>query len=425
MSEFSKDSFSFVTEKEKEHNIFRKSLTYWQDAWRRLKKNKLAMIGLAGIFLVIGFGVLGPLFTNVSYSDQQNDFKNLGPRLEVYEIAEGLYVHVSGDYHMFVVDNEQGQLQVLEEIEKEESVLDRSFTDGKIMSPAEKKKLQQEAKNNVESNSKTYEYNGQEIVLDYSNLVVDEPVGDYEYKITYNGIDTTQVYGKMANKEFPLGTDGLGRDLLTRIMYGTRISLIVALVATIVNFVIGVLYGAISGFEGGTTDNIMMRIVDIINSVPLILIIILMMVLLGNQGLWTIILAIGLVYWVGMARLVRGQMLSLKEQEFILAARTLGVSKRKIIMRHLIPNAMGPIIVSMTMMIPSAIFTESFLSFIGLGVSAPQASLGTLANNALGGILTYPYQLFFPALTIALMMLAFNFLGDGLRDALDPRLRKG
>jgi oligopeptide transport system permease protein len=150
------------------------------------------------------------------------------------------------------------------------------------------------------------------------------------------------------------------------------------------------------------------------------------MVLFGTQGgLRPIIIAIGTVYWVNMARLVRGQMLSLKEQEFVMAARALGVPKRQIIMRHLIPNAMGPIIVSMTMMIPSAIFTESFLSFIGLGVSAPQASWGTLANNALQSLLTYPYQLFFPAAAIAITMLAFNFLGDGLRDALDPRLRKG
>ncbi|MFH1511921.1 MAG: ABC transporter permease, partial [Bacillota bacterium] len=217
----------------------------------------------------------------------------------------------------------------------------------------------------------------------------------------------------------------LGRDLLTRVMYGARISLLVALVATLVNFAIGVLYGAIAGFEGGRVDNIMMRIVDIINSIPLMLYIILLMVLIGNKGIWTIILAIGTVYWVNMARLVRGQTLALKEQEYVLAARALGVSRFNIIRKHLIPNAMGPIIISMTMMIPTAVFTESFLSFIGLGVSAPMASWGTLANNALPGLLTYPYQLMFPAMAIAITMLAFNFLGDGLRDALDPRLRKG
>ena len=143
-----------------------------------------------------------------------------------------------------------------------------------------------------------------------------------------------------------------------------------------------------------------------------------------KPGLQTIIITIGFIYWVGMARLVRGQVLSLKEQEFVLAARTIGVSKFKIIMKHLIPNAMGPIIVSLTMSIPSAIFTESFLSFIGLGVAAPMASWGTLANDALGGIRSYPYQLIVPSVAIAITMFAFNFLGDGLRDALDPRLRK-
>ena len=208
-----------------------------------------------------------------------------------------------------------------------------------------------------------------------------------------------------------------------RILYGARISLTVGLVASIVNLVIGVIYGGIAGYEGGRVDNIMMRIVDIINSVPSLLIVILLMVVY-KPGLQTIIITIGLIYWVGMARLVRGQVLSLKEQEFVLAARTIGVPKIKIIMKHLIPNAIGPIIVSLTMSIPSAIFTESFLSFIGLGVAAPMASWGTLANDALGGIRSYPYQLIIPAVAIAITMFAFNFLGDGLRDALDPRLRK-
>ncbi len=226
-------------------------------------------------------------------------------------------------------------------------------------------------------------------------------------------------------------------------MYGARISLLVAFIATAVNFLIGITYGSISGYLGGNVDNLMMRYVDIINSIPLVLYVILLMVLLreivwdvdlfgknvvlfnGSDGFTTIIIALGSVYWVGMARLVRGQVLSLKEQEYVLAARTIGVSNWKIITRHLIPNSLGPIIVSMTMMIPSAVFTEAFLSFIGIGVSAPQASWGTLANEALGGIMRYTYQLVFPSMAIAITMLGFNFLGDGLRDALDPRLRKG
>ncbi len=423
MSVIDKKEFAFVADKEKQSETFRPSLTYWKDAWRRLKKNKLAMVGLIGVILIVLFGLLGPYFTSVSYSDQQNNFKNLPPRLSLYVLNDELSVYVSNDYNMFAVDND-GTLTYLTQIEKVSTALNRSFT-GAVLSPSEKKKQQAASQTEADSHVKYYAFGDGEIVLDYSNKLVENPTGDYDIKITYGEYESTKQTRTIMNKKFPFGTDVLGRDLLTRVMYGARISLLVALVATLVNFIIGVLYGAFAGFEGGRTDNIMMRIVDIINSIPLMLYIILLMVLVGNKGIWTIVLAIGTVYWVNMARLVRGQTLALKEQEYVLAARTLGVSKFNIIRKHLVPNAMGPIIISMTMMIPSAVFTESFLSFIGLGVSAPMASWGTLANAALPGLLTYPYQLFFPALAIALTMLAFNFLGDGLRDALDPRLRKG
>ena len=418
-----KEQFAFVTEEEKEREDTRASLTYWADAWRRLKKNRLAMIGLIGVILVILFGVAGPYAFSASYSDQRNEFKNIGPILEVYEIDDGLFAYVSKDYHFFIIDEDGSNLEFVERI-KAEAVLEGRSNYGEILSPAQIK-AQREAKE--QPNFNYYQYKDEEITVDYSfKLLPPEEAVGYDLEITYKGNTVKYPAKKVFNRAYPFGTDSLGRDLLIRVMYGARISLLVAFIATLVNFLIGVVYGAISGYEGGTTDNIMMRIVDIINSVPLVLYIILLMVMIDSQGgLGTIIITLGTVYWVGMARLVRGQILSLKEQEFVLAARALGVSTIKIIFKHLIPNAMGPIIVSMTMMIPSAIFTESFLSFIGLGVSAPQASWGTLANNALSGILTYPYQLFFPALAIAITMLSFNFLGDGLRDALDPRLRKG
>ena len=423
MSVIDKKEFTFVAEAEKASESIRPSLTYWKDAWRRLKKNKLAMVGLILIILIVLFGIVGPYFTAVSYSDQQNNYRNLPPVLNLYVLDDELSVFVTNDYNMFYVD-ENNTLTYLEEVEHTSTALDRTFV-GAVMSPAEKKKQQQEAQAQADSHVKYYAYGDGEIELDYSNKLIETPTGDYEIKITYGESSATETTRRIFNKQFPFGTDVLGRDLLTRVMYGARISLLVALVATLVNFIIGVLYGAIAGYEGGRVDNLMMRIVDIINSVPLMLYIILLMVLIGNKGIWTIVLAIGTVYWVTMARLVRGQTLALKEQEYVLAARALGVSTRNIIRKHLIPNAMGPIIISMTMMIPSAVFTESFLSFIGLGVSAPMASWGTLANNALPGLLTYPYQLMFPAFAIAITMLAFNFLGDGLRDALDPRLRKG
>ena len=220
-----------------------------------------------------------------------------------------------------------------------------------------------------------------------------------------------------------LGTDNLGRDLATRICYGARISLSIGIVASLINLGIGVLYGGISGYFGGRIDSFMMRIVDILYGIPLLLYVILLMVVL-KPGLWNVFIALGLVYWLRMARIVRVQVLSLKELEYVLAARVLGASHQRLIFGHLLPNSLGPIIVTLTLSIPEAIFTEAFLSFIGLGVSAPMASWGVLASEGVVTLRSYPFQLLSPAIAISLTMLGFNFLGDGLRDALDPRMRR-
>ncbi len=238
----------------------------------------------------------------------------------------------------------------------------------------------------------------------------------------YDETNLNNVYAPISREHW-FGTDELGRDEFTRVLYGARISLAVGFVASFINLIIGVIYGGISGFLGGKTDNIMMRIVDILYSIPTLLIVILLMVVL-KPGLTNIFIALGISYWVGMARIVRGQTLSLKEQEFTLAARTLGASRTRILIRHIVPNAIGPIVVTATLLIPNAIFFESFLSFIGLGVSAPMASWGSLASDGIRGFQSHPNLLFAPALFISVSMLSFNFLGDGLRDALDPRLRK-
>lgn len=253
-------------------------------------------------------------------------------------------------------------------------------------------------------------------------LILISIIGPHLTKFNYRNNDL-QATNASPDGIHWFGTDSLGRDLYVRVLYGMRISLSVGIVSAIINLVIGVLYGGISGYYGGRVDNLMMRIVDVLYSVPTVLYVILLMVVFGS-GLVNIYIALGISYWVGMARMVRGQVLALKEQEFILAATALGAKSNRIILRHLIPNCMGPIIVTLTMSIPTAIFTEAFLSFIGLGVSAPMASLGVLCNDALDSLQMYPFQLFFPSLAICLIMLAFNLFGDGLRDALDPKMRK-
>lgn len=282
----------------------RPNTTYHQDAWRRLKKNKLAMLGLYTIIAIIVIAVIGPLLSPLSYSDQNLNETNRPP---------------SSD-HWF-------------------------------------------------------------------------------------------------------GTDNLGRDLFIRVLYGARISLSIGIVASLINLTIGVAYGGIAGYLGGRIDRIMMNIVDVLYGIPVLLYVILLMVIL-TPGLTNIFIALGISYWLGMARIVRGQILSLKEQEYILAARTIGAGKWRILFNHLIPNSLGPIIITMTLAIPEAIFTEAFLSFIGLGVAAPMASWGVLASEGVASLRSYPFQLFFPAIAISITMLAFNFLGDGLRDALDPRVRR-
>lgn len=303
--EITREKFELVPREEKQSNeIVRPSVTYWQDAWRRLKENKFAMAGLAVVILITLIAIFGPMMSKYNYYSQDFKIANQGPSAA----------------HWF-------------------------------------------------------------------------------------------------------GTDNFGRDIFVRILYGARISLTVGYVVSILNFSIGVLYGGISGYFGGKIDNLMMRIVDILFTIPMMIYVILLM-LVFEAGMKSIIIAMAITSWLGMARIVRGQILSLKEQEFVLAAKTLGASDFRILLRHLVPNSMGPIIVTLTLAIPSAIFTEAFLSYIGLGVSAPMASWGTLASEAKESFLLYPYQLFFPAGAICITIFAFQLLGDGLRDALDPKMRK-
>lgn len=224
--------------------------------------------------------------------------------------------------------------------------------------------------------------------------------------------------------EHIFGTDELGRDIFTRICVGGRVSIAIGICGALISAIVGTLYGAISAFAGGAVDNIMMRIVEILNSVPYLLVIILLQLYLRERNLGTMLLALTLTGWLGSARMVRGQLLALKNQDFVLAAKTLGVPPMSIIMGHLIPNTLNIIIIAISFDIPGYIFAEAFLSFIGIGIESPMTSWGAMTSIAQQNFLFYPTEMLFPSLMIAITMLSFVLLGDGLRDALDPRLRE-
>ena len=216
------------------------------------------------------------------------------------------------------------------------------------------------------------------------------------------------------------GTDQMGRDVFTRVLYGARVSLLVGFASTALNLVIGVLYGSVAGYVGGRVDMVMMRIVDVIYAVPAMIYMILLMLIFGSN-IYSVMLGICVNGWINMARIVRSQVMSLKEQEFSVAAFVIGASRRRILFRHLLLNSLGPIIVTVTLMIPQAIFTEAFLSFIGIGISAPMASLGTLAQDAKMLMNVYPMQMVWPVLVICIVIFSLNFIGEGLETALNPR----
>lgn len=277
----------------------------------------------------------------------------------------------------------------------------------------------------------------------YSEIISIEGVRDRTAKnlAPFQYSENELAYMAEGGEVFPhiMGTDAMCRDYFIRVVYGTRVSLAVGLFASIIVLLIGLLYGSISGYLGGKVDLIMMRIVDIIYSLPDMLVVILLSVVMDETlkpliegtvfsklgvNMISLFVVYGLLYWVGMARLVRGQILTIKNNEYILAAKATGAKSSRIIRKHIIPNCISVIIVSTALQIPSAIFTESFLSFIGLGVQAPMPSLGSLANTAREGFQSYPWKLWFPAAVICLIVLSLNLLGDGLRDAFDPKLKK-
>jgi oligopeptide transport system permease protein len=360
------------------------STTYFQNVVYQFTRRKTAVFSLAVVVLLVLTALVGPLLVGRGYDFQNLSHINAPPVLAVHEI-NGAYYYVTSSQKLALVSPDGFLGDSLPRV-KDDSAHKRFV----------------------------YDLGGTFFYLDYSQ---NPPVLEDGEGAAVPGSR------RFWNKLYPLGADSLGRDILTRLLYGARISLAVAFVATLVNLILGVLYGSVAGYAGGNVDLVMMRLVDMISSIPLTLYVILIMVLFGNGGFFSIILALGIVYWVGMARVVRSQILSLKGREFVLAAKTMGSKPGYVLRKHLIVNCVGPITVTATMQIPSAIFTEAFMSFIGLGVTAPMASWGTMCNDALETLRTYPHQLAFAAAAICVTMFAFNFIGDGLRDAFDPHTR--
>ena len=419
--------------------IERPSLTFFQDGWRRLKANKVAMVSMIAIVVITLGAIVIPWFWPYSYKQQDLNLANLPAVMKVYPVDEENSIYVTPQYMLMVV-SPKGELKGLAEATRKDMAQKKNYFDinGKAVvvdysfysdALKEYKKLEKSAKksgnNMVQVKKADYlkQYfegtDTKEISLSEAQDILENKMA--RTQVTCDGEPLTHQVS-VKNQTYLLGTDGLGRDLFIRIVYGARISLLVGFFAAFINFVVGVFYGAIAGYAGGQTDNIMMRIVDVLDSIPMTLYVILIMVVVG-PGIVSIILALGLTFWVKMARIVRGQVLTLKQQEFALAAYVIGAGKLRILFKHLIINCMGPIIVSTTLMVPEAIFTESFLAFIGIGISLPQASWGTLASEARSVIQSYPLQIVWPVLAICLTVLSLNFIGDGVGEALDPKNR--
>ena len=436
LNQFSDEDFSLASDEEKESMVhMHKSVSFWQDGLRRFRKNHVSMGAFFVFIVILFFSFAGPMFIDYSYEEQYRSAQKLGP------------MEYSG----------------LEQMARE---LLKSGIDGIYATSTKAGSLTAIRKGSwyVTASAKTYSFTLDK-AIEKATLLLDleaetpltigkDKDWDAETKSFSETIPLEFTEGKnedaqelvLDRRVFPhvFGTDSQGRDLMARCMYGSRVSIIIGIVAALIVLIIGALYGAISGFAGGRVDFVMMRIVVLIYSVPDVLIVLLLQVVLKDPlqrwfdsstsplvlalgslgvGIVSIFITFALLYWVGMARIIRGQVLQLKEQEYVTAATVLGASSARIIRRHLLPNCVGQLIIQTCLQIPSAIFLESFLSYLGLGVSAPMASLGSLCSDAKETFLLFPYRLLFPAILLSLIVLTLNLIGDGLRDALDPRLK--
>lgn len=431
LQDLSPDDFASASRQEKDDFIQdRQSVSYWKDAWRRLKKNVVAMVALGVIVFLFLFAFVGPLLIPYGYDEFNKGAENLYPYHYTLEDTQRVNDEIASRTQSDVVDVDEMIAQAKAEAEKKGEKFtkkDEAVIRAKAKVAAKPSEDSSEEQN-VDEDSIRKELGIKKHIFGYSQAELERKA---------NG-----------EKVFPhvFGTDMYGRDILVRVMYGARVSMSVGVFAAILVLVIGALYGAISGYCGGKVDAVMQRIVELIYAVPEMLVVLLIATALKpiltdyvnssgtsplksfvnvlGPNLISMFIAFGLLYWVTMSRIIRGQVLQLKQQEYVTAARALGASGGRIIRRHLLPNCIGQIVVTTCLQIPSAIFLESFLSYLGVGVSAPLPSLGSMATDALSGMYTYTYRLIVPSVILSIMILAFNLFGDGLRDALDPKLKK-
>jgi oligopeptide transport system permease protein len=357
----------------------------WADAWARLKANRAAMVSLYYLAFMALLCIVGPWFTPHQFTTIYQDYTRVPPSLEAYPRADKIDLAVKD-----AVKRARLELSGWEE------------RDGKVLITITSAKPIDERVTRYIDRSDVFE----------RAVVVDKSA---------DGLKLT-IRADVERKYFFFGTDNTGRDLLTRTLVAGRVSLAIGLLAGIVAVVIGVLYGASAGFAGGKTDEIMMRIVDILYSLPFIFFVIMLVVFFGRNFV-LMFLAVGAVLWLDMARIVRGQALSIRRQEYVQAAEALGVSPGGILLRHVVPNLLGPVVIYMTLLVPQVIILESFLSFLGLGVQEPMSSWGVLISQGAKNMPGANWLLFFPSLFLTSTLFALNFVGDGLRDALDPKDR--
>ena len=427
LTELTPEDFEPASQQERDDFIQdRQSVSYWKDAWRRLKKNTVAMIALGVIIFLFLFAFVGPLLVPYGYDQFSTGAENLYP------------------YHYALEDQTRLDEEIAARSESEVMDVDTLIEKAKAEAEAKGETLSSVDIAMIRAKAKVASQ-GQSEHEDTDPATVRKELG---IKKKLFGYSNEELQRKAAGeKVFPhvFGTDMYGRDILVRVMYGARVSMAVGICAALLVLIIGALYGSISGYCGGKVDAVMQRIVELIYSVPEMLVVLLIATALKpiltdfvNNGsgpmkefvntmgpnLISMFIAFGMLYWVTMSRIIRGQVLQLKQQEYVTAARALGASGGRIIRQHLLPNCIGQIVVTTCLQIPSAIFLESFLSYLGVGVSAPLPSLGSMATDALSGMYTYTYRLIIPSVILSVMILAFNLFGDGLRDALDPKLKK-